>query len=337
VEVVFQFNADADTDFGTAGDKYHTRAGDRGSELRFSLSEGEYRGIMFLGTVEEMQLLAVGVVTGLKQSDGSPSAGTVSANGEFTVTPDLRTIEFTVSPLTADIAPVDGSGVFQGGGAFELEGPNLPIDYATSKPKDATKLVSGSGEKIPYFTIPKGVDEDYGETDVVETSKLIAIQGKFTYSGFPTALAAADVDLATDTAMTGWLGLDATDQSKMILTTGVAAHDSVLGLNLAPVKVTGEIETATLTTTGKLELAFVLATGAKDGLAKIQFFAPGVKAFKYGEGTGERGSAWRIAGGFNSGAFDVGGDSTGQNILLLVGDQELGGGSYIIVNSEFTP
>jgi hypothetical protein len=103
------------------------------------------------------------------------------------------------------------------------------------------------------------------------------------------------------------------------------------------VKVTGEIETATLTNAGELELAFVLTTGNKDGLAKIQFFAPGVQAFKYGGGVGEKGSEWRIAGGFNSGAFDVGGDSTGQNILLLVGDQELGGGSYIIVNSEFTP
>jgi hypothetical protein len=346
VEVVFELAADGAT-FGDSDNEYYTGSGDRGADLRFALPVGKYRGVMFLGTVEEMRLLAAGSATGLRNVSDLATLDPVTA-GVFDVTDGLKIIEFTVSSISSNIAPVEADGVtFADGGSFELTGPEYPVDYVRSKPTGTTTLASG--EKVPYFHIPSGVAKGYDtKDDPVETTKLTAIQGTFTYTGFPIEFAeTSGVDLEDAGAEAAWLGSVITDKEKMVQTIGVAAHDSASNLSLAPVKVDGEVVSVKLVekiidlsiTTGALELGFVLKTyddvpELKDGLAKLQFFVE-VQAFKNGQGAGKKGSVWRIVNGFNTGALDIGGASTGQNILLLVGDKQLGENSYITVQSKF--
>jgi hypothetical protein len=329
-------NLDGDGDgFGGTDDSYYTGSGDRGTELRFALPEGTYRAIMFLGSVDGLNLLAVGVATALT-GDGAPPPQ--PANGVFEITSDITTITFTVSALTSDIDPVSGDS------AFALTGPTGTPSYAATAPKGYTALVNG--DEVPYFHVPSGVDEAY---DNDSSNGISAVQGTFTYSGFPAEFTVidstptyADVVLATGAA--DWLGLVEDVKKPMTQTIGLAAHDSVTGVDLAPISVTGEVAVVTLKPNAvdgepsALELTFVLKTpatpGLRDGFVKIQFSA-GVQAFKNGAApTGgnrnDRGAVWRIANGYNAGALDLGGTSTGRNILLLVGDQELVGSSYII-------
>jgi hypothetical protein len=127
--------------------------------------------------------------------------------------------------------------------------------------------------------------------------------------------------------------------TKSIQTIGLAAHNSKTKLDLPPIKVEGEVDSATLKEEA-LTLGFVLGTPAKDGFVKVQFNAS-VRAFGNGAapsaGTDERGHAWRIENGFNAGLLDAGGDSMGQNILLLVGDLTAGDYVDIIGNGEWGP
>jgi hypothetical protein len=172
---------------------------------------------------------------------------------------------------------------------------------------------------VPYFNIPPAVQLPYSDTD--------AIRGTFAFSGFPDTLTpnGAVVELGSDTPdEDAWLDL-VNDKASMIQTIGVLAYNRKTEADLAPVPVTGTVQTVKLAG-GKLTIDFGLKTSETPelqiGFNKLQFFAS-VQAFKNGAGPGDRGDVWRIANGFRAEELDVGGSSMGQNILLMVGDSEV--------------
>jgi hypothetical protein len=336
VQVVLNYkgadgNGDPDTVWGDDNDEYYVDYADKGDEIRFSIPEGEYRGLMFLGTARDLQLLAVGVATRIRKADGS-DAGTV-VDGVFPMTAAVRTIEFTVEPLTSNIKQ----------GAFVLEGPTMPVDYSGDAPvgeyTPASSINGLTSEAYPYFNVPSSVQAAYSVIDGT------AIKGTFTFKGFPAIVApAVGIDLSGGSLPTdAWLGL-ANELTDMMQIIGIAAHNSKEKLDLPPITVEGQVEAAKLES-GALKLAFGLQTpdtpGLKDGYVKAQF-NPAVQAFGYGGGTtpkGDKGRIWRIANGFDAGALDAGGVSLGQNILLLVGDKTAGDNFDVIgeISSEPPP
>jgi hypothetical protein len=315
--------------WGTAADEYFAGYADRGEEMRFSLPEGTYRGLMFLGRVSTHKLLAVGVVTGVRGG-----ADTVITDGVFEVTDEVRLIEFTVSPLLSNIVSDEGS-------SFKITSPS---GYATLKDHDSepstpdidypsgeTQAVDGA--EVPFFNIPaKNVEdaEDGGYSNVN------AILGTFSVGGFSALLAGPlfDAEDTDNPELDAWLGLDtATKQAQSI---AVPAYNTRTKVNLDPVAVTPAILKVYIDDTDEaLVWDFHLTTsttpGLTDGFAKIQFYA-GVKAFGPGEGsTGDKGDVWYISNGYNPGALDAGGVSVGQNILLLVGEQNVLNNPEIVV------
>jgi hypothetical protein len=326
VQVVLNYkgldgSGDPDTVWGDTNDEYFVSYADKGDEISFSIPEGVYRGLMFLGVARELRLLALGPATAIQNASGG-SAGTVAADGEFTIDANVRTIVFTVDALVSDIT----------NGAFALTGPTGYETDETDKEYTPKPSVSGvASVSYPYFTVPSNVAKGtYGDADV--------IHGTFSFSGLPE-LIAPDVEVDLDDSE--WLGLadSVVGLTKSIQTIGLAAHNSKTKLDLPPIKVEGEVDSATLKE-GALTLGFVLGTPAKDGFVKAQFNAA-VKAFGNGAAPGagndERGHAWRIENGFNAGLLDAGGDSMGQNVLLLVGDLTAGDYVDIIGSGEWGP
>jgi hypothetical protein len=299
LQVVFEFDADEDGAFGDAENRFYSGSAARGEDLRFSLPEGDYRALMFLGTKTGLRLLATGAVTGVKDAGGYTQEDIL--DGLFSIAQGARTIEFTVSSLVSDID--EGSLTFSG-----------PV--VKSGADGVTTVVNGGA--VPYFNIPPAVQLPYSETD--------AIRGTFAFSGFPDTLTpnGVEVELGSDTpAADAWLDL-VNDKASMIQTIGVLAYNRKTAADLAPVPVTGTVQAVKLAG-GKLAIDFGLKTSENPelqiGFNKLQFFAS-VQAFKNGAGPGDKGDVWRIANGFRAEELDVGGSSMGQNILLMVGDSE---------------
>jgi hypothetical protein len=301
MQVVFEFDPEGDDSWGDATNRYYAGYAARGDEMRFSMPEGKYRGLMFLGMEDGLRLLAVGVITGVKGADGEYIVQNIES-GLFNLAVGVRTIEFSVQPIKSDIE--NGSLAF-----------TSPTAYVSTSPKGYSTLVDGG--LVPYFHVPPRAQADYGDAD--------AIAGTFSFKGFPLILSASAVDL-TDTSpidTSGWLGLArVADLDSMIQTIGVFAKNRKTGVKLAPVPITGTVETVGLEM-GALKIGFGLKTYDDPtlmiGFNKIQFFAT-VQAFKDGLGAGDRGEMWRIANGFEAASLDTGGVSLGQNILLLVGE-----------------
>jgi hypothetical protein len=303
VQIVFEFDVDEDDVFGDAENRFYVGSAIRGATIRFSLPEGRYRALMFLGTnTDELRLLATGAVTGVKDASNVYIEEGIT-DGLFEITPDVRIVEFTASALVSDI---------EEGGALTFSGPE-----PKSAPDNVTTILGGG--LVPYFNIPPATQDNYGTPG--------AIAGTFAFSGFPDVIAPpdAEVELGSATpAADGWFDL-AGDKETMIQNIGVFAYNRVTKMDLAPVPVTGTVQTVRLTA-GKLEIDFGLKTSDSEGLEigfnKLQFFAE-VQAFRNGLGGGDKGEVWRIANGFRPGEMDAGGVSLGQNILLMVGDPEL--------------
>jgi hypothetical protein len=294
-QVVFEFDADKNGVFGDAGDRFYAGSAARGEDLHFSLPEGDYRALMFLGTKAGLRLLATGAVTGVKDAGGYTAEDIL--DGLFSIAQGVRTIEFTVSSLISDIDE----------GALTFSGP-----VGKNGADGNTSVVNGG--IVPYFNIPPAIQAPYGSVG--------AIEGTFTFSGFPDALTQSEVELGSVTPdADAWLDLVG-DKASMIQTIGVLAYNRKTEANLAPVPVTGTVQTVKLAD-GKLAIDFGLKTSENPelqiGFNKLQFFAS-VQAFKNGAGPGDRGDVWRIANGFRAEDLDVGGSSMGQNVLLMVGN-----------------
>jgi hypothetical protein len=333
VQVVFNLTPGTDTDtdgipdtfvFGGTSDEYFPGYADRGEEIRFSIPTGTYRGMMFLGMVSSRKLLAVGVVKSTTDVLGTETNAT---DGVFNVTDATRYITFEVEALHSDIANTTQSV----GSSFKI---TSPTGFETLKDTDAdvtpdTDVPSGKtevvgGEEVPYFNIPSKNTEPAEDSG---SPNPLAILGTFTVGGLPAVLnptPGTALDLTDDMVTEGWLGVEtATKQAQTI---AVPAYNTRTKVNLDPVAVTPTILSLEALD-GELVWNFHLTTsttpGLTDGFAKIQFYA-GVQAFKYGQGsTGDKGDVWYIANGYNPGALDAGDRSVGQNVLLLVGEQNI--------------
>jgi hypothetical protein len=298
VQVVFEFDVENDG-FGNGDNRFYAGSAARGEELHFSLPEGDYRALMFLGTKSGLRLLATGAVTGVKDADKYLQEDIL--DGLFKITREVRTIEFTVSSLVSDIEE----------GALTFSSPVYKNGF-----DNITTVLDGG--MVPYFNIPSAVQLPYTEEG--------AIKGTFAFSGFPDTLTPGGdaVELGAVTpAKDAWLDL-VNDKTTMIQTIGVLAYNRKTESELAPVPVTGTVQYVRLLY-GKLRIDFGLKTSEspelKIGFNKLQFFAS-VQAFKNGDGLGDKGDVWRIANGFRAEELDLGGSSMGQNILLMVGKPE---------------
>jgi hypothetical protein len=125
---------------------------------------------------------------------------------------------------------------------------------------------------------------------------------------------------------------------------GISAYNPVTDSTVYPRDVTGEIFASNAYINkdadddegnGELVIPFGINTGEtlnndKVGFSMIRFDIQ-VQAF-YGQSqeepqidtTGARGSVWHISNGLEPGAFDLGGKSIGQNILLSIGSDPNG-------------
>jgi hypothetical protein len=297
-QAVFEFDADGDG-FGNEDDIFYAGSAARGEDLHFSLPEGAYRALMFLGTKAGLRLLATGAVTGLKDSAAYVQENIL--NGLFNITQGVRVIEFTVSSLVSDIDE----------GALTFSGP-----VGKNGADGVTTVVDGG--IVPYFNVPPAVQAPYSADG--------AIRGTFKFSGFPDTLTqdGDEFELGSDTPdADAWFDL-AGDKASMIQTIGILAYNRKTEAYLAPVPVAGTVQSVKLSN-GQLAIDFGLKTSENPelqiGFNKLQFFAS-VQAFKNGAGLGDKGDVWRIANGFRAGELDLGGASMGQNVLLMVGDSK---------------
>jgi hypothetical protein len=272
VEVVF-----------TNGTEYYADFAVRGKDMYFTLPEGSYKAVMFVGVGKGTRLLAVGVPTSV---DGSATG--LDKQGSIPITATTKKITFTLSALTTDIV---------GAGSFQLDvGANTA---------DGTYALDGTD--VPYFHVPVNA---------------AGIGGTFRIGGFndgalPPASAVGvpdDGDLFNATGLFGVL--DAASSTPIIQAIGTTAYDPVTGKLVPPMTVGGQVNTIRIAS-GVLAIGFELATninGLTAGFSRIRFDVP-IQAFTAGNAEIGRGHVWHIVNGLEA-VYDLGGDSMGENILL---------------------
>jgi hypothetical protein len=263
------------------GDEYYTGYAAKGNDVRFTMPEGNYQAVMFAGVVKETRLLAVGVPTS-EDGTGTPPDG----HGSIEITATTKHITFTLSALSADITS---------GGSFQLAvGANA-----------AEGTYALDGEDVPYFHVP--VDE-------------AGIAGTFRIGGFTVGAVGVpnDADLFNAAGLFGVL--DAAGSATIIQAIGTSSYDPFTGKLVPPMKVDGEVNTIGIDG-GVLAIGFELATNVNSltaGFSRMRFDVP-IQAFTAGSAAAGRGSVWHIVNGLEA-AWDLGGDSVGENILLYTGD-----------------
>jgi hypothetical protein len=290
IEVVFK-NEEGD-------DEYYVGSGVKGNDIHFSLPEGKYKAVMFVGVASGTKLLAVGVPTGVNGS-GTPPAG----DGSIEIEADTTRLTFALRALTTDILTTDIKD-----GDLTLDGKSAPtpatltFKIPTGTSPDTAYAVDS--ENPPYFTITGNADE---------------IEGTFKIGGFnggdPVVGAPDDADLFNATGLFGVL--DSVDSTKIIQAIGLTGYDAVTKTVITPVDVRGKVKTIGIKD-GVLEIGFELATNVStltEGFSKIWFDVP-IQAFNdSGAPEDRRGNVWHIVNGLEA-TYDRGDDSMGRNILL---------------------
>jgi hypothetical protein len=165
-------------------EEYQARSAPKGQDVYFSLAEGAYQAVMFVGYANGTKLLAIGVPTKTSRKDGTVIDDNTDGKGEITIVEETDTIEFTLFSLTLDII-VDAAAVADFAAAVANE---VVLDVATTAATVAGKDVSSSAAATAVKTTVAKLAADIATADSVSDADVTAATA---------ATAAADVAATT--------------------------------------------------------------------------------------------------------------------------------------------